>query len=326
MKLQSAFRRHRLRTTFLTVRMGVKTVQSRFRGGQIRRGEFGKMKPLRRRSSFGLGETVMDVKIANGKAVEATAYSANTQVYKKERRSSFHCESLRNIELPRKPFTGVTLCDEVEIPGMYTGDKPGLFYKLKGPTGKGYYRRYEGGSSPKQQDRRGLVIEGTKPKSGVHSFVKLPIESLHRVSERCAPAFGLAQGHEALANLNPVSFAGVYVSVPPAPHLFVFLNSSSLSHRTGEVEFDKNGNLLRWSNMSGAYRPSARLANQVGSSLNQLYSKRSVLSTASNPIACPLVLGGPSSRQILGVHERRRGRNCNVIVEADQAPGTRAFD
>ena len=265
-KLQNAFRRHRLRTTFLTVRMGVKTVQSRFRGGQIRRGEFGKMKPLRRRSSFGLGETVMDVKIANGKAVEATAYSANTQVYKQEDRKSFHCESLLSMELPRKPFSGVTLCDEVEIPGMYTGDKPGLFYKLNGPTGKGYYRRYKGSSSPKQQDDRGLVVESTKPKSGVHSFVKLPVESVHRVSARCAPAFGHAQGHEALANLNPVSFAGVYVSVPPTPHLFLFLNSFSLCHRTGEVEFDKNGNLLRWSNMSGAYRPSARLANQVGSS------------------------------------------------------------
>ena len=170
------------------------------------------------------------------------------------------------MELPRKPFSGVTLCDEVEVPGMYTGDKPGLFYKLNGPSGKGYYRRYEGSSSPKQQLDRGLVVESTKPKSGVHSFAKLPTESVHRVSARCAPAFGHAQGHEALANLNPVSFAGTDVSVPPAPHLFLFLNSFSLCHRTGEVEFDKNGNLLRWSNMSGAYRPSARLANQVGSS------------------------------------------------------------
>ena len=74
-------------------------------------------------------------------------------------------------------------------------------------------------------------------KPGFHSFVRVPGEDFIRASKHAFP-LGKASGHGMLSDEQPVLFAG-------------------------EIEFNENGHLTRWNNISGTYRFPAQYALQA---------------------------------------------------------------
>lgn len=96
------------------------------------------------------------------------------------------------------------------------------------------------GSSGDEQPRRARTVPSTyigsrctqaaaQLRPGAHPFVRCVGERFLRVGTASAP-FGQASGHPLLAGEGPVLYAG-------------------------EVEIGENGEVLRWNNMSGCYRP-----------------------------------------------------------------------
>lgn len=83
------------------------------------------------------------------------------------------------------------------------------------------------------------------PSPGSHAFVRCLGEDFLRVTVR-SWAFGGASGHRQLALKSFVVAAG-------------------------EVEIGENGELLRWVNKSGTFRPPPELSSQAGLPMNQLY-------------------------------------------------------
>ena len=75
-------------------------------------------------------------------------------------------------------------------------------------------------------------------RTGSHAFVRCDHERGVRVVRQAMP-FGDAQGHQRLADEQPVLYAG-------------------------EIEVDGEGRITRWTNMSGTYSPPAALIAQVG--------------------------------------------------------------
>ena len=80
-------------------------------------------------------------------------------------------------------------------------------------------------------------------KPGSHSFVRVPGEDFIRASKHAFP-LGKASGHGVLSDEQPVLFAG-------------------------EIEFNENGQLTRWNNISGTYRFPAQYALQAELPLGQ---------------------------------------------------------
>lgn len=80
---------------------------------------------------------------------------------------------------------------------------------------------------------------------GSHAFVRLPNEPFLRVATLSFP-FGTAGGHAMLANSMPVISAG-------------------------EVDVGEDGLVLRWSNMSGTYRPVRGSVGQSGLPIRKLW-------------------------------------------------------
>ena len=82
-----------------------------------------------------------------------------------------------------------------------------MVYRLKGPSGAGYYAPAPSWNSPiETKTQRGILVEnaGNVP-AGARAFVKLTGERTHRTSGLRAPAFGLAGGHPMLANCHDVA-------------------------------------------------------------------------------------------------------------------------
>ena len=81
---------------------------------------------------------------------------------------------------------------------------------------------------------------------GSHAFVRVVGEPYLRVG-LFAATFGEACGHRQLANEQPVLYAG-------------------------EIEFGENGELLRWSNLTGTYRCPDSHASQAGMPLDRFWA------------------------------------------------------
>ena len=81
---------------------------------------------------------------------------------------------------------------------------------------------------------------------GSHAFVKVLTEPFLRVSP-VAHSFGKASGHPALANEQPVLYAG-------------------------ELEADGRGDILRWNNLSGTYRADDSMCFQTGLPLDRFWA------------------------------------------------------
>lgn len=96
---------------------------------------------------------------------------------------------------------------------------------------------------------KGVLGQDRVIKQGSHSFVKIPEEPHLRVSTM-AMAFGSCPGHPMLASESTVQYAG-------------------------EIEFDENQCITRWSNMSGTYQCPDNTAFQAGLPLDKFYAVRS---------------------------------------------------
>jgi len=100
-----------------------------------------------------------------------------------------------------------------------------------------------------QLTREGALGREMVIKPGSHAFVKLHNEKFIRVALKSA-SFGAACGHPQLARETPVLYAG-------------------------EMDFDENGILLRWSNVSGTYRFADKFAFQTGLRLDIFWALQS---------------------------------------------------
>jgi hypothetical protein len=105
-----------------------------------------------------------------------------------------------------------------------------------------YFRKFE---ARILSSKSGLGREA-QIKPGSHAFVALEGEPFIRVSLP-ASTFGSAAGHPQLAREKPVLYAG-------------------------EVEFDEDSVLTRWSNMSGTYRCNDAMSYQADLPLDKFYA------------------------------------------------------
>ena len=93
-------------------------------------------------------------------------------------------------------------------------------------------------------------------KPGTHAFVALQQDTIDKKPffrvTLMSFAFGSSCGHPNLANEQDVLFAG-------------------------EIEFDSEERIIRWSNLSGTYHPSEELANQAGLPMDMFWAFRKTL-------------------------------------------------
>merc|ERR1712166_203096 len=95
---------------------------------------------------------------------------------------------------------------------------------------------------------KGVIAKEKVIREGSHSFVKVPGEAHLRVSSM-AKTFGSCPGRPMLASESQVQYAG-------------------------EIEFDGNQQITRWSNMSGTYQCPDNTAFQAGLPLDKFYAVR----------------------------------------------------
>mmetsp|Transcript_34984 Transcript_34984/g.111379 ORF Transcript_34984/g.111379 Transcript_34984/m.111379 type:complete len:460 (-) Transcript_34984:894-2273(-) len=113
---------------------------------------------------------------------------------------------------------------------------------------------------------------------GSHAFVKVHNEAFLRLSP-LGTQFGRASGHPQLADEKPVLFAG-------------------------EVEVDREGTILRWSNMSGTYRAEDAMCFQTELALDKFWAVHSGPKQEGDDAERYLSLpGGTTLRRVLMISD-----------------------